>query len=453
MMDNYENDLDRKGLRDSFLELLSEEEKQRNLSNEEFEIVADMILEPLEKNDTSPFEFLGVLLVGVIMLEWLRLQFLPSQIPHNFELTATLFRMYPSSKLPEAPAPSGMSQFWDALISKGMSKPDDANKALDWCLDDTSLPQWARVTALELKVWHHARVQEYNEAYSYINMLRDSLYASKSKADYLMGYIKALEDNQLALLDNELNEDMFIMVPEAVPSEFPLIQTREVGVSLSDSTIEALTLAMEERLGTRFLLGVWEAKEEIIKNIPNVPSLETVNQRLKDEYGHWVDELANKGALTNAEFLYDALKAKSWGGVITEYSAAIEAEVTVKLLPWLGRIMSEKGTSLESILPSRVESGGSNLGYAEMLLRRIAASPVLKSYMPALPGDNESFLLYKLPNALVTLRNRRNVPAHGAIGIETDAKEMRIIVLGTYGTPGLLKRLHDVVNFPVCESQ
>jgi len=453
MMDNHEGDLDRKGLRESFLELLSEEEKQRNLSSDEFEIVANMILEPLERNDTPPFDFFSILLLGTIMLEWLRLQFLPSQFPHGFDLTATLFRLYPTSRALEAPEPNGMSQFWDAILSKGMSKLEEASWALDLCLEDPSLPQWARVTALQLKVWHHARVQEYNEAYSYVNMLRDSLYVSKSKADYLMGYIKAFEDNQLTMLGNELNQDMFIMMPEAVPSDFPLIQTQDVSVSLSDSTKEALTRSITETVITRVLSGVWQAKEEIIRSIPVGHSLEGVNQRLRDDYGEWVGKIANPGALINAEFLFEALKAKSWGAVITEYSNAIEAEVAVKLLPWLGRIMSEKGASLESILPSRVESGGSTLGYAEMLLRRIAANPILKSYLPALSDDSESFLLYKLPNALVTLRTRRNVPAHGGIGIATEAKEMRIIVLGTYETPGLLKRLHDVVTFPVRESR
>lgn len=446
-MDNYESDFDRNVLKEFVLELLNEVENQRNLSGEEFEIVATMILEQLERTDTAPLEFLGIVTVGVIMVGWLKLNFLPSQLPHNFELSATFFRMAPIERAPDAPAPSGMSQFWDGIYSKGMSGSEDASRAFDLCLEDPSLPQWARVTALQLKVWHHAKLEEFSQARGYADKLRDNLSVSQSKADYILGYIEALEDNMLATPEPELDDDKFIMIPEAVPTEFSLIQAQTVSVSLSDSAIETLTRALSERIETRVLSGLWQAKEEIIRSIPVTYSLEGVSQRLRDDYGDWVSKLANPGALINAEFLFEALKAKSWSAVVTEYSNVIEAEITVKLLPWLGRIMSEKGSPLESILLNRVENGGSFTGYTEILLRTIASNAIWKSYLSALPVETQSFLLYKLPDSLAILRGKRNPLAHGGIANANEAKEMRVIVLGNDDNSGLLKRLNEIVGF------
>jgi len=149
--------------------------------------------------------------------------------------------------------------------------------------------------------------------------------------------------------------------------------------------------------------------------------------------------------LVNAEFLYRALKAKSWGGVITEYANSVEAEVKVKLLPKLDSVLRKNSTSLESILSSKVQRGGSNLGYAEAILTRIAENPFLKSVvLSGLSEDTCSFLLSELPGHLAKVRKIRTPSAHGDAMTAKEAREIRKLVLGTPEKPGLLKHMTEL---------
>ncbi len=456
-MENNRSEVSWEGLKEYLKDQIVKAKDQQGLADEQLAIIDNMILEPLGRTDTEPLLLLGVLFTAFLMLGWLKLGFLPSQLEPfchepGLELSATFFRMVPTSKAGDAPSPSGVSQFWDGIISNEMYNWEDAKNAFDLCLSDPSLAPWVRVTALQLKVWHYVRLQEYDTARETLDQLRDNLSVSKPTADYLMGYIKALEDSGRGSLHYELHHDeIFTMVPEAAPSklQFPPQEVRKTralaeGVSLAESTIEALKLAITERVEPRLLLAIWQVKEEIIGSMPITHTLEEVSQRLRGEYGDWVGRLVNPGALTNAEFLYEALKAKSWGGVIIEYANSVEAEIKVKLLPGLGNLLKEKGTTLERILPSRIESGGSSLGYAEIILRRIAANPLRRNFLSALPEDTVSFLLHELPTSLAKLRELRRPPAHGDVMTAKEAKEMRKLVLGTHEKPGLLKRLNEI---------
>lgn len=464
-MENNRSEAGWEGLKEYLREQIAGAEDQQGLADEQRAIINQMILEPLErapealeKADRETMGFLLVPFVAFIMVGWLKLGFLPSQLKSwmeelgGLELSATFFRMFPRIKAGNAPAPSGVSQFWDGIICKEMYTWEDAKNAFDLCLNDPSLPPWMRVTALQLKVWHHVWLQEYDTARQTLEQLRDNLSVSKPKVDYLMGYIKALEDSGRGSIHYELHhDDTLIMVPEARPGELQFLPEEATktgalaeGVSLAESTIEALKLAITERIEPRLLLAIWHAKEEIIGSMPITHTLEEVSQRLRDKHGDWVSKLANQGALTNAEFLYEALKAKSWGGVITEYANAVEAEIKAKLLPGLGNLLKKNGTTLENILPSRVESGGSSLGYAEVVLKRIAANQLLTNFLSALPKDTVSFLLYELPGSLAKLRELRNPAPHGNVMTASQAKEMQKLVLGTPEKPGLLKRLNDI---------
>lgn len=459
-MENNRSEAGWEGLKEYLKDQIVKAKDQQGLADEQLAIINNMILEPLGRTDTEPLVLLGALFTAFLMLGWLKLGFLPSQLEPlcrepGLELSATFFRMFPTSKASDAPSPSGVSQFWDGIISNEMYNWDDAKNAFDLCLSDPSLAPWVRVTALQLKAWQHVRLQEYDIARETLEQLRDNLSVSKPTADYLMGYIKALEDSGRGSLHYELHHDeIFTMVPEAAPSKLQFLPQEVTktgalaeGVSLAESTIEALKLAITEIIEPRLLLAIWQVKEEIIGSMPITQTLEEVSQRLRGEYGDWVSRLANPGALTNAEFLYGALKAKSWGGVITEYANSVEAEIKVKLLPALGNLLKEKGTTLERILPNRIESGGSSLGYAEVILRRIAANPLRRNFLSALPEDTASFLLYELPASLAKLRELRKPPAHGDVMTAKEAKEMRKIVLGTHDNPGLLKRLNEI-NIP-----
>ena len=459
-MENNRGEAGWEKLKEYLEEQIVKAKDQQGLADEQLAIINKMILEPLGRIDREPLVLLGALFTAFLMLGWLKLGFLPSQFEPlchepGLELTATFFRMFPTSKARDAPSPCGVSQFWDGIICKEMYNWEDAKTAFDLSLKDPSLPPWIRVTALQLKVWHHVRLQEYDTARETLQQLRDNLSVSKPIADYLMGYIKALEDSGRGSLHYELHHDeMFMMVPEAAPGELQFLPQEVTetgalveGVSLAESTIQALKLAITERIEPRLLLAIWQAKEEIKETVAGMPSPERTREKLITDYGDWVSKLANPGALTNAEFLYEALKAKSWGGVITEYANSVEAEIKTKLLPGLGNLLKKKGTTLENILPSRVESGGSSLGYAEVVLKRIAANSLLINFLSPLPEDTVSFLLYELPGSLAKLRELRKPPAHGDVMTASEAKEMRKLVLGTPEKPGLLKRLNDI-NIP-----
>jgi hypothetical protein len=440
-------------------EKIAEAEDQGGLGDEQRAIINAMILEPLEKGDPESWETWMHFFVGFLMLGWLKLGFLPSQFAPlcdepGLELTATFFRLFPTQRASDAPSPSGVSQFWDGIICEATYNWEDAKTSFDLALKDPSLPQWIQVCALQLKAWHHFRVQEYDAARETLRQLRDNLSVSKPKVDYLMGYIDAIENSGFGSLYAASYDKMFVMIPEAapdqlhcLPGEAPRTETLAGGMSLTASTIEALKLAINESIGTRLLLGVWRAKEEIIASIPITHTLEEVGQRLRAEYGDWVNKLANQGALTNAEFLFEALRAKSWSGVMTEYANAVEAEIKSKLLPGLEGFLRKKGVTLEGILPSRVASGGSSLGYAQLVLERIAAKPILRGFLSDLPADTVSFLLCQLPASLGKLRELRGPSAHGEAMTVKEAREIRKLVLGTPEKPGLLRRMTEL-NIP-----
>ena len=456
-MENNRSEPGWEWLKEYLKKQIAEAEDQRGLGDEQRAIINGMILEPLGKADQKSWETGMFLFIAFLMVGWVKLGFLPSQFEPlchepGLELTATFFRVFPTSKASNAPSPSGVSQFWDGIICEAMYNWEDAKTAFALSLNDLSLPSWIRVSALQLKAWHHVRLQEYDAARETLQQLRHNLSVSKPTVDYLMGYIKALEDSGRGSQYYALHrDDIFMMVPEAAPDELHFLPEEATktgvfagGVSLTQSTIEALKLAITERIEPRLLLGIWRAKEEIIRSIPITHTLEEVSQKLRIEYGDWVSTLANQGALSNAEFLYKALRAKSWGGVMTEYANTVEAEIKSKLLPWLEDLLMKKGTKLENILPSKIESGGSSLGYAEVVLRKIAASADLTELLSPLPQDTLAFLLNELPGSLARLRGLRRPPAHGDVMSANEAKEMRKLVLGTPQRPGLLKRLTEL---------
>ena len=109
---------------------------QRGLADEQLTIINKMILEPLGRTDREPLVLLGALFTAFLMLGWLKLGFLPSQFEPlchepGLELSATFFRMFPTSKANGAPAPSGVSQFWDGIICNEMFSWEDAKTRID----------------------------------------------------------------------------------------------------------------------------------------------------------------------------------------------------------------------------------------------------------------------------------------------------------------------------------
>lgn len=456
-MKNDKSQQSLKNLKEYLKKQMAEAEAQRGLGDAERAIITVMILEPLEKADqelreTAKFVFIASLMVGWVKLGFLPSQFKPLYHESGLELIATFFRLDPTLGASNAPSPSGVSYFWDGIICEGMYDWEDAKNAFDLSLQDLSLPLWMRVTAMQLKAWHHLRAREYDAARETLEQLRDNLSESKPKIDYIMGYVDAIENSGFGSLYAGPYDEMFVMIPEAEPDQLHCLTGEAIrtdtlarGISLTAPTIEALKLAISESIGTRLLMGIWQAKEDIIKSMPITHTLEDINQRLQSEHGDWVNRLVNQGALVNAEFLYQALKAKSWGGVITEYANSVEAEVKSKLLPRLDSVLKKNGTSLDSVEQSKVKRGGSNLGYAEVILRKIAEYQSLSSLLvSALPKDTCRFLLSELPSHLAKVRALRRTPAHGGAMTASQAEEMRGLVLVSPERPGLLKRLNEI---------
>jgi hypothetical protein len=420
---------------------IAEADERVELADQQRAIVEEMILEPLEAiTDSLERSFLYFL--GCVMAAWIKIGFLPSE----FDTTADRInsRLSANGELSFI----GEWQFWQGLYFKEAENWGEAKNSFDLAVRDASLLQGIQLASLQLKAWCHVGLGEYGEAVKVLLELRNTVntFQNKLYLDFLHGYITALQDNGLTgvYMPWTLALDIY---GEISPEETGKARSLAEGVSLAESTIETLKLAITERMESRLLLGIWQAKEEIIKSISTTNTLEEVSQRLRTEYGDWVSKLANPGALTNAEFLYKALKAKSWGGAMTEYANAVEAEIKSKLLPGLENFLMKKGTILENILPSKVKSGGSSLGYAEAVLKQIAANPDLTKLLSPLPQDTVSFLLNELPGSLARLRGLRRPPAHGDVMTANEAKEMRKFVLGTPQRPGLLKRLTEL-NIP-----
>jgi len=198
--------------------------------------------------------------MGYLMLGWIRLGFLPSQLPNEIDLTAT-FRRY----VPSLSNPSGESRFWDGIVWIEMSDMEKSKTAFDLCSHDTALLPWMQMTAMQITAWHHVRLNEYDAARQTLERLRDLLVESKTKADYLIGYINAMEDSGLPYDDCF---EQFIMVSEGMPERAiqcltdkePQIETFTKSLQFTPSTIEALTRAIAGEFEPRMRLALWETK-------------------------------------------------------------------------------------------------------------------------------------------------------------------------------------------------
>jgi len=351
-----------------------------------------------------------------------------------------------------------------------IGKTKETRDFFERALKDASLPQKMRMASLQLKAWCHVALWEFSEALMTLSELKQTIFTSegKERVDYLIDYIGRLQDHYLGVEEEEedpghirtlgeqtllvkeqgllyRHDTKFVILPDAefgefLPEEIIREESLQVSPFLTGPIVNTIRDLLDEQ-SKIFRLDLWRVKEEIIGGMP---SLEKTKEKLVTEYGGWVNNLANQGDLTNAEFLYKALSNRSWRGVIIDYANTVEGEIKEKLLPGLGNFLMKKGTTLENILPNKVQSGGSNFGYAEVVLKIIAEKPILTNLLSALPKDTASFLLYELPGSLADLRKLRNAAAHGDFVDAKSAKEMRKLVLGTPEKAGLLKRLTEI---------
>jgi tetratricopeptide (TPR) repeat protein len=401
-----------------------------------------MILELLEVT-AEPSEKSLLYFLGCAMAGWIEVEFLPSDFKASFDRINS--RLSANDEL----SAIGEWQFWHGLYFKEMENWAEAKSSFDLALKDASLPQGIRLASLYLKAWCYVGLGEYDEADKVLTELRNavSTFANKWYVDHLQGYIWALRDHGLTEVYSPVALALDIKGEIEGYEERGKAESLAEGVLLVESKIEDLKLTIE-RIEPRLLLGMWQAKEEIIKSVPITHTLEEVSKRLRDEHGDWVSKLANQGALTSAEFLYEALSRRSWSEAVMGYANAIEAEIRSRLLQPLETFVRERtGTTLLTIGQKfvKVEGDKLNLFDCEEILRGAESSSLLKDFFSLLPSEACSFLLHQLPDDLSRLRKLRNPSAHGAIVV--NAKEMRKLVLGTPEKPGLLKRLTEI-NIP-----
>jgi tetratricopeptide (TPR) repeat protein len=446
-MEDSVNDKDQLFLRLRDLKRRIEEADERvGLADQQRAIIEEMIYQPLEGSaDPSQIEFLHFL--GFAMAEWIKVGFLPSE----FEAAADRI----DSRLKANDRLSSIGEFWcwQGLFFMGRENYEEATNSFQHIREDASVFKGIRLTSLYLEAWCHVGVGDYDAADKILGELRNAVgtVGNKWYVDCLHGYFMALRHHGLTQVDLPFTLALDLNGEIAPCEEKGKAELLASDESLVELVAKVSKIVITEELEPRLRLALWQAKEEIVKNMPIMHTLEEVSQRLRSEHGDWVRRLANMGALVNAEFLYSALKAKSWGAVITEHASSVEAEIKAKLLPRLDSVLKKNGTSLESILPNKIQSGGSSLGYAEAILRRIAADPLLKSLLlSALSEDASSFLLSQLPGSLARVRELRKRPAHGDVMSASEAEEMRRLVLGSPEKPGLLRRLCEI-DIPYAE--
>lgn len=446
-MENNLDDVNWEKLINTLRDLITGIAEQKGLVEEQRAIIDDKIFKQLESITIISADAIVLLMVGVIMVGWLKVGLLPSELPNELNITATFFRYYPESKASDAPEPGGESHFWDGLFCIGIDDFITAKASFALCLSDDYLPHWMRVIVLQFEIWHFVRSDEYELAYETLDLLRESLYINDPMVDYIIGYIKALEDNNIG---SSYDEMVFITPaisenPELMTGDIVVAGSPSAGVSFTKSALASLQNNISEKIVTELRLGLWQMKEEIVSSIPLTGTLEEVCQKLRNEHGNWVDKLANQGALTNAEFLYESLSRRSWGEVVLGYTNAVEAEVRARLIqPLEVFLMKRSDGKLVAIGQTFIEVKSQKLSLSdcEQILRGVGSSKSLQEFFSLLPNEARLFVLNTLPDRLSELRNLRNPSAHGSI--VANAKEARKIVIGTPEKPGILKLLSEI---------
>ena len=411
------------------------------LPEEEKAVLNKLVLEPLSR-PSEPDEIASF--IGSMMVCGFSLGFLPSECLNSLKRAS--LRAVADQSVPVTLDDSELN-FWLGCALYMQRDYLASRDLLQKVKDNALLPRKILLASLQLCAWSQFHLLNYNEALETLNILkaRVSTAEGKERASFLIGYLSALWEEP-EFEEFPLGPEVHVVLPEEEYDELLL----EKAVPLSVSSWNNLRLILEEQAKS-ITLSIWKAKEEVISRIPNARTLEEVNERLAKEYGDWIKRIQNPGALVNAEFLYGALKSRSWGEVVVGYANAVELETKARLEPLLG-LLKSKGIleipTKDPRNPIRIDSPKVTLGEIEIILCSLESNPALRVCTENLiPTDLRPFLLDRLPRDLEKLRNFRNSSAHGEV-IQS-AKEIRKLVLGTPEEPGLLKRLSEVNFKPI----
>jgi hypothetical protein len=184
--------------------------------------------------------------------------------------------------------------------------------------------------------------------------------------------------------------------------------------------------------------------EERIKNISSRNTHEDFGNKLLNQYP-WLKKASNTGSLITGEFLYEQLKIRSWGEVVSGYCNAVEEELKQYLSQeYLNCVYQLDATTYFQESQRRNSQGSlgliANLSLEPMLniYNRFWTPFVTKMY----PKDKDFLVI--LPKALSDFTALRRPSVHGKMIDSTNAEKARDIVMGTVMRPGLLKRLIEL---------
>jgi hypothetical protein len=418
------------------IEALTEEADCQGLAVGQRAIIHETILKPLDEDDESSRNtawFFGYAMVG-----WLKIGFLPS------EWKISLAEIVSKPKDIYAP-PGAELAFWLGLASKELFPAEDerAKQYFDDALKDVTLPQGIHLASLNLKVWCQVGLGEYDEADVTLTELRNgvSSFANKYYADYLMGFISALSKYGITAVD------MPVKMALSIDGEIVPETTGKRGGSEPQYValpVDALIKMIREEVTMPVLISECKTRKEIAE-IPVTRTPEEFRQKFVTEYGDWVNKLANQGALVNAEFLYEALSARSWGEIVMGYANAMEEEIRRQLLrPLQSFLRSKTGNNILSVGQKFIKvHDRCDTADIEGILSAGELNQLKEFYLP-LTTEAHLFLFDELPRSLEELRKLRNPSAHGIVMNANEAKQIRKLVLGTSKKAGLLKRLTEI---------
>lgn len=328
---------------------------------------------------------------------------------------------------------------------------------LNKALEDPLLPRKMFVIALQVKITCYVSQAEYDKARIELVSLEEYLQlpVSKRKTISYMGYVSALRDYDMHV---ELDRLIQIDIPKE-ESEEALSAAKETGlstvkgqVSVDASMLLFKGIELFSEKNRELFEQVFEqmaiSKREILAAVS--PSHEKVRIDLTSNYGSWVNELSNQGALVNAEFLYDALNKRTWGGVVTEYSSAVEAEIKNKLIePFIRFLISRHGQNIlvvKSIPPFKVRYDISLFDIESLFTISETESVDLRDFLSTFSSETHLFIVNELPKALKQIRELRNPPSHGVVvNSAQSTKTIRSLILGeSPQKPGILKKLAEI---------
>lgn len=261
---------------------------------------------------------------------------------------------------------------------------------------------------------------------------------------------------------NVSNNDLIIILPEA---EYADNLLQEIDNSLGKPCIRLDTMQQmlesvirdvtnNLNVNTEKVLQKIESSKEEISDKFHRETPATFRLKLINEYGTWIKEISNQGALINAEFLYDALGNTTWGEVINGYWDATENEIRNKFVKSLSVYLFKiQGNCSLSMVRGHSTTITNLLKVEEIqdILNEASRNSILNDFIAQCFPQHKNFICRELPAKFLRLRELRNPSAHGVVISDRNAaKETREIVLGTPDKPGILKNSLNSPRFLNC---